>query len=223
MLGVPPVDHGRFSEWAHAMLSLSDEQTDNQPIIEFAMYLHHHIDLRRENPERYDHLLTGLIFAEDMGDRLSRQELLAMVFLILSAGLETMVNFISNGVLSLFENPEQMRLLRDNLDNPIIVKSAIEEMLRYNGPSYMTLPSWAFEDVEIGGKLIRQGDVVHAALHAANRDPAVFENPHTFDILRSPNKHIAFSQGIHHCLGAPLARLQGEIAITTLLRWMPGL
>jgi cytochrome P450 len=116
-----------------------------------------------------------------------------------------------------------MRLLRDNLDNPIIVKSAIEEMLRYNGPSYMTLPSWAFEDVEIGGKLIRQGDVVHAALHAANRDPAVFENPHTFDILRSPNKHIAFSQGIHHCLGAPLARLQGEIAITTLLRWMPGL
>jgi cytochrome P450 PksS len=223
MLGVPSADHGRFSEWAHAMLSLSDEQTDNQPIVEFAMYLHQQIDLRRGSPHLYDDLLTGLIFAEDMGDRLSRQELLAMVFLILSAGLETMVNFISNGVLSLFENPEQMRLLRDNLDNPIIVKSAIEEMLRYNGPSYMTLPSWAFEDVEISGKLIRQGDVVHAALHAANRDPTVFENPHTFDIMRSPNKHIAFSQGIHHCLGAPLARLQGEIAITTLLRWMPGL
>jgi cytochrome P450 len=164
-----------------------------------------------------------LIFAEDAGDRLTRQELLAMVFLLLAAGHETMVNFISNGVLALHENPDQMRLLQHSLDNPAIVKSAIEEMLRYNGPSDTTLPSWAFEDVEIGGKVIQQGDVVHAVLHAANRDPAVFEHPHTFDILRHPNNHVAFSQGIHHCLGAPLARLEGEIAITTLLRWMPDL
>ena len=185
------------------------------------MYLHRQIDLRRENLASSDDLLTGLIFAEDAGQQLSRQELLAMVFLLFAAGYETVANFISNGVLSLLENPEQNQMLRDNLDDPSIVNSAIEEMLRYRGPSYMTLPSWAFEDVELGGKIIQKGDTVHAVLHAANRDPAVFDQPDKFDILRRPNRHLAFSQGIHHCLGAPLARLEGDIAITTLLRWIP--
>jgi cytochrome P450 len=146
-----------------------------------------------------------------------------MVFLLLTAGYETMVNFISSGIVALLENPDQMQLLRDNLDNPAMMQSTIEEILRYNGPSYMTLPTWAFEDVMIDGKTIQQGDIVHAVLHAANRDPAVFEHPDTFWISRAPNKHIAFTNGIHHCLGAPLARLEGEIAIMTLLRWMPGL
>ncbi len=223
MLGIPSADYVQFSAWTKSILLLSDEETVHGAIIEFSMYLHQQIDFRRANPGPTNDLLTGLIFAEDAGDRLSRQELLAMVFLLLAAGHETMVNFISNGVLSLLQNPGQMRLLQQSLDNPAVVKSAIEEMLRYNGPSDTTLPSWAFEDVEIGGKLIQQGDVVHAVLHAANRDPAVFEHPHRFDILRHPNNHVAFSQGIHHCLGAPLARLEGEIAITTLLRWMPTL
>jgi cytochrome P450 PksS len=220
MLGIPSADYMQFSAWTKAMLILSDEETAHAAIIEFSMYLHQQIDFRRANPGTTDDLLTGLIFAEDAGDRLTRQELLAMVFLLLAAGHETMVNFISNGVLSLLENPDQMQLLGDNLDNPAVVKSAIEEMLRYNGPSDTTLPSWAFEDVEIGGKVIQQGDVVYAVLHAANRDPAVFEHPDKFDIVRHPNNHVAFTQGIHHCLGAPLARLEGEIAITALLRWM---
>jgi len=223
MLGIPSADYEQFSAWTKTMLLVADEETVHGAIIEFSMYLHQQIDFRRENLGATHDLLTGLIFAEDAGDSLTRQELLAMVFLLLAAGHETMVNFISNGVLSLLENPGQMRLLQHSLDNPAIVKSAIEEMLRYNGPSDTTLPSWAFEDVEIGGKVIQQGDVVHAVLHAANRDPAVFENPNQFDILRHPNNHVAFSQGIHHCLGAPLARLEGEIAITTLLRWMPEL
>ena len=219
MLGLPSADYPKFRGWTTTMLRASDEDTVHTAIIEFSMYLHHQIDLRRENPNRSDDLLTRLIFAEDSGDRLSRQELLAMVFLLFAAGYETVANFISNGVLSLMENPEQNQMLRDNLDHPLIVNSAVEEMLRYKGPSYMTLPSWAFEDVEIGGKVIQKGDTVHAVLHAANRDPAVFDQPDRFDILRQPNKHIAFSQGIHHCLGAPLARLEGEIAISTLLRW----
>jgi cytochrome P450 len=223
MLGIPSADYVLFSAWTKTMLLVADEETVYGAIIEFSMYLHQQIDFRHANSSPTNDLLTGLIFAEDGGDRLSRQELLAMVFLLLAAGHETMVNFISNGVLSLLQNPDQMRLLQQSLDKPAIVKSAIEEMLRYNGPSDTTLPSWAFEDVEIGGKLIQQGDVVHAVLHAANRDPAVFEHPDQFDILRHPNNHIAFSQGIHHCLGAPLARLEGEIAITTLLRWMPTL
>jgi len=167
--------------------------------------------------------LSALIFAEDAGDRLSRDELLSMVFLLITAGYETMVNFISNSVMTLFDHPQQMRLLQDNLDKPLIVKSAIEELLRYSGPSHMTLASWAFEDVSLGGKVIHQGDIVHAVLFAANRDPLIFDNPHEFNIMRTPNKHIAFSYGIHHCLGAALARIEGEIAIATLLCRMPNL
>jgi cytochrome P450 len=221
MLGLPSPDYPQFRRWTETMLLSSDEETAHQAVIEFSMYLHRQIDLRHENSDSTDDLLNGLIFAEDAGGRLTRQELLAMVFLLFAAGYETVANFISNGVLSLMQNPAQCQKLRENLDNPLVVRSAIEEMLRFEGPSYMTLPSWALEDVDIGGKVIRKGDTVHAVLYAANRDPEVFDQPNTFDILRQPNRHIAFSQGIHHCLGAPLARLEGEIAITTLLRWMP--
>ena len=221
MLGLPSADYEQFRTWTKTMLLSPDEQVVHTAIIEFSMYLHGQIDQRRAHPASSDDLLTGLIFAEDAGQKLNRQELLAMVFLLFAAGYETVANFISNGLLSLLENPEQSQMLRDNLDDPLIVNSAIEEMLRYRGPSYMTLPSWALVEVELGGKLIRKGDKVHAVLHAANRDPAVFNQPDTFDILRHPNRHIAFSQGIHHCLGAPLARLEGDIAISTLLRWIP--
>ncbi len=223
LLGFPLEDYPQFHTWTNTMLRSPHQAIVHTAIIEFSMYLHRQIDLRHERSTTTDDLLTDLIFAEDDGDRLTRQELLAMVFLLFAAGYETVANFISNGVLSLLENPDQMQLLRDHLDDPPVVQSAIEEMLRYNGPSYMTLPSWAREDVDLGGKRIRKGDTVHAVLHAANRDPAVFDQPDTFNILRYPNKHIAFSQGIHHCLGAPLARLEGAIAITTLLRWMPNL
>ena len=185
--------------------------------------MHKQIDTRRKNPDAYKDLLSRLVFAEDKRDQLQRDELLAMVYLFITAGYETMVNFLNNSIMSLFEHPEQLRLLQDHINNRAIVKTAIDEMLRYNGPSHMTLASWAFEDVEIGGKVIRQGDIVHAVLHAANRDPEVFDNPHKFDILRQPNKHVAFSYGIHHCLGAALARLEGDIAISTLIRRMPNL
>jgi len=222
LLGVPLEDYQNLYYWTQRMLE-TDHDIVHDALDEFSTYLLYQIDLRRANPNGFNDLLAGLVFAEDNGDRLNRQELLAMVFLLITAGYETMVNFISNAITTLFENPDQLRLLQDNIHNPAILKTAIEEMLRYNGPSHMTLASWAFEDVKIGGKVIHQGDVVHAVLYAANRDPLVFENPNTFDILRQPNKHIAFSYGIHHCLGAALARLEGDIAIETLIRRMPNL
>ncbi len=221
MLGIPSADYAQFRVWTKTLLLLTDEDAVYNAIVEFSMYLHHQIDLRHADATTRDDLLTGLIFAEDAGDRLSRQELLAMVFLLFAAGYETVANFINNALQTLFEHPDQLQLLRDNLANPAVVSSAIEELLRYKGPSYMTLPSWAFEDVAIGGKVIAKGDRIHAVLHAANRDPLVFDQPDQFNILRHPNRHLGFSQGMHHCLGAPLARLEGQIAITTLLHRLP--
>lgn len=220
MFGLSLADYQQLRAWTISLL-LASEKPDHETIRAFSTYLREQIDMRRGELHPPEGLLTTLIFAEQGGDTLSPPELLAMIFLLFTAGHETMVSFISNSIMSLMDHPIQMQLLTNNLDDRSIVKTAIEEMLRYNGPSYMTLPSWALEDIEIGGKVIRQGDVVHAVLHAANRDPEVFENPDNFDILRHPNKHLAFSNGIHHCLGAPLARLGGEIAITTLLRRIP--
>lgn len=220
LFGMPSADYDQLKRWLDNLLR-PDVVQIHETIAEFSAYLLKQIDLRRNNPTK--DLLTTLIFADSKGDQLDQQELLSTIFLLFTAGHETMLGFISNSIVSLFEHPDQMRLLVDNLDNHLVVQTAIEEMLRYNGPSYITLPSWALEDVEIGGKLIRRGDVVYAVLDAANRDPAYFAHPHTFDLLRYPNKHIAFSNGIHHCLGAPLARLGGEIAITTLFRRIPNL
>lgn len=221
MLGIPMQDYQYLYIWTQGMLA-QDRDIVHQAIAEFSTYLHNQIELKVANPGTLD-LLTDLIQSENEGDSLNRQELLAMVFLLITAGYETVVNFISNAIVTLRDNPIQLQLLQQNLDNPAIVKTAIEEILRYNGPSHMTLPSWAFEDVEIRNQVIHKGDIVHAVLFAANRDPLVFENPNQFDILRQPNKHIAFSYGIHHCLGASLARLEGEIAITTLLQRIPNL
>lgn len=221
MLGLPAADYPEFRRWTKTVLLLSEETSTETAILELSHYLNQQIDARRTQANAPDDLLTGLIFAEAAGDRLSREELLSMVFLLFAAGYETVANFINSSMLTLLNNLDQMRLLRDNLDDPVLVSSAVEELLRYNSPSYMTLPSWAFEDVVLGGKQIRCGDSVHAVLHAANRDPAVFDHPNVFAISRQPNKHLAFSLGIHYCLGAPLARLEGEIALTTLLRWLP--
>jgi cytochrome P450 len=123
-------------------------------------------------------------------------------------------------MLALMQHPDQKQKLQSN---PGLIQSAVEEMLRYNGPVETTMFRWAFEDTQIGGKTIQTGDVVLAALLAANRDPAQFPNPDTFDITRDPNRHLAFGNGIHYCVGAPLARLEGAIAINTLLQHLPNI
>jgi len=150
-----------------------------------------------------------------------------MIFLLLVAGHETTVNLITTGMLTLMQHPAQMERLTAE---PTLIRTAVEEILRYHGPVENTLSRWSAEDTDFKGKTIRRGDVVLASLMSANRDEAVFErdeavfeNADTFDITRDPNRHIAFGGGIHYCLGAPLARLEGTIAISALLRHLPGL
>jgi len=144
-----------------------------------------------------------------------------MIFLLLVAGHETTVNLIANGMLDLLQHPDQFQLLKDQ---PDLMPNAIEEMLRYNGPVDATLNRWAGEDMEWhDGRTIKEGDVLIPLLLAADRDPDIFENPNTFDITRDTNPHIAFGHGIHFCLGAPLARLEGTIAISQLMARFPNL
>lgn len=218
MLGVPASDRDKFRDWTRTLLFSPNFDENRRAVLEFGMYMHAMIDARSENPQ--DDLISALVAAEEAGDRLDRMELLSMIFLLLVAGHETTVNLIGNGTLALLQHPDQKQKL---IDNPTLIRLAVEEMLRYNGPVETTTWRHAFEDVEIDGKVIHTGDVIMAALLAANRDPAHFASPNTFDITREPNRHIAFGSGIHFCLGAPLARLEGAIAINTLLRRLPNL
>lgn len=156
------------------------------------------IGRKRANPA--DDILTALIEAEDEGERLTEDELIAMVFLLIIAGHETTYGLITNAVYTLLTHPDQLALLRDN---PNLMDSAIEEILRYNGPIHGTKPEYATEDVLVGGVTIPKGAAMMPLLAAANRDPAIFENPDTFDITREKNRHLGFGMGIHYCLGAP--------------------
>lgn len=176
------------------------------------------IHRKHSNPQ--NDILTGLIQAEEQGEKLSEDELVAVVYLLIIAGYETTVYLILNGVLTLLQHPEQLVLLRSE---PGLIDSAVEEILRYRGPVQGTKPAYAMEDVVLHGVTIPKGAAVIPLLGAANHDGAVFENPEVFDIKRFPNKHLGFGSGIHTCLGAPLARMETKIAITNLLTRNPNL
>ncbi len=176
------------------------------------------IERKRSNPQ--DDILTKLIQAEDEGEKLNEDELVAMVFLLIVAGYETTVQLITNGVLAPLQHPDQLEKLRAR---PDLIESAVEEILRYSGPVHSTKPAYALEDVTLHGVRIPKGSAVFPFLGAANRDPAVFKNPEVFDIERSPNKHLGFGSGIHSCLGAPLARMETKIALANLLKRNPNL
>jgi cytochrome P450 len=221
ILGVPARDHHKFHKWSKAVVALTSPRATLRVIPSvwmFIRYLRQFFKLRRRDPR--DDLATALIRAEDAGDKLSEDELLAMVFLLLIAGHETTVNLIGNGMLALLENPDAMNRLRRD---PALIKTAVEELLRYTSPVLMSTERYAREDLNLHGVTIPRGGMTLGVIGSANRDETVFENPDELDITREPNKHLAFGQGIHFCLGAPLARLEGEIAINTLLRWMPDL
>ncbi len=173
---------------------------------------------RRAHPE--DDLITAMVQAEEGGDRLSEDELMGMSILLLFAGYDTTVNLIGSGALALLEHPRQRALL---VEAPALAEPAVEEILRYTSPVEMTPPRLAREDVTIGSVTIRRGEMVSAVLGSANRDASQFREPDTFDITRDPNRHLSFGQGVHFCLGAPLARMEGQIALTTLFRRFPGL
>ncbi|MEO0597084.1 MAG: cytochrome P450, partial [Chloroflexota bacterium] len=173
---------------------------------------------KRENPG--DDILTALIQAEEDGERLSEDELVAMVFLLIIAGYETTVHLINNAVITLLTHQDQFERLRAE---PELMDSAVEEILRFSGPIEGTKPFYPTEDIEYAGVTIPKGETVMPLLGAANRDPRQFENPNVFDIARTPNRHLGFSQGIHYCLGAPLARMETKIALKTLIDRNPNL
>jgi cytochrome P450 len=221
ILGVPEKDHDKFHKWSQAVVSLTSPSPTLRVIPSvwrFIRYLRQFFRLRRRDPQ--DDLVSALIKAEEAGDKLSEDELLAMVFLLLIAGHETTVNLIGNGTLALIDNPNEMRKL---LSQPSIVKLAVEELLRYTSPVFTTTERYAREDTVIHGVTIPKGEMALGVIGSANRDENVFDNPNELQITRDPNRHLSFGQGIHFCLGAPLARMEAQVAFNTLLHRVPDL
>lgn len=217
LLGIPAEERDMFRDWVDGIVRGNDERV-RQAATAFVTYLNEQIARRRAAPG--EDLLSQLVQVEEQGDRLSHAELVASAFLLLIAGHETTVNLIGNGMLELLRHPAELARLRAR---PELIDSAVEEMLRFNGPVEQSPALFALDDVELDGVVIGQGEMIVPVLLAANRDPAVFPEPDRFDITRTPNRHLGFGYGIHFCLGAPLARLEGRIAIDTLLRRFPDL
>lgn len=225
LLGVPAEDQPKFKHWANqyaAFLGGSEDAAGHMRAgIESALamgeYIQHIVAQRRIDPR--DDLLTALTQAEEAGDRLSEIELIATVFLLLFAGNETTTNLIGNGTLTLLRQPQAFQQLHAQ---PEIIRSAIEELLRYESPVQLTNRR-TLEDVLIGEQLVPAGSNVQTWLGAANRDPAQFPDPDRLDLTRRPNRHIGLAHGLHFCLGAPLARAEGQIAINAVVQRFPHL
>ena len=227
MLGVPTEDQGAIRRWSADVAQSLDAiglPTDAEIVTrgraarrELGEYFRRLLPERRRQPR--EDLLSLLIAAEEQGDKLTEGELLATCVLLFIAGHETTVNLIGNGLLALLRNPAELARLRTD---STLLQSAVEELLRYDSPVQRTARI-TNTDVVIDGQTIAKGSMVVAAIGAANRDPAHFTDPDRLDIGRRDNRHVAFGFGIHFCLGAPLARVEGQIALGTLLRRMPNL
>jgi pimeloyl-[acyl-carrier protein] synthase len=227
LLGVPEPDRGRFSEWSAALakgldiLAVPDPDVirrGNEAAAGLTAYFRALVRTRRRSPG--DDLLSGLITAEDAGDRLSEDELLATCVLLFFAGHETTVNLIGNGTLALARHPDQMERLRTQ---PGLIAGAVEELLRFDSPVQRT-GRVALEDLELNGRFFQAGWRVNLMVGAANRDAAQFADPDLLDITRAnASQHLSFASGVHYCVGAPLARLEAQLAIGGLVRRLPGL
>jgi cytochrome P450 len=221
-LGIPSTDRERFKDWSNAVISpaLTEAAQANavKQLESFVGYLRDLFQARRAEPR--DDLITALVQAEESGDQLSEAELFSTTILLIVAGHETTVNLIGNAVLALLRHPEARAHLQAN---PQDMEAAIEEFLRFDGPVERVFSRWAAQDTSISGHRIARGDLVMGIVGAANRDPARFAAPETLNIAREPKRHLAFGHGMHYCLGAPLARLEGEIALSSLLRRLPDL
>lgn len=217
ILGVPAKDQHRFHRWSKVIVKLTWSKWDTLKSVpavwQFLRYVRKLVQKRRAEPA--DDMISDLIQVRDNGDGLSEDELTAMIFLILIAGHETTVNLVSNGILALLAHPDQLQMLRDQ---PALIDTAVEELLRFNGPLDTATERYAREELTIGDVVIPAGAQVFACIASANRDEAQFLHADELDITRDPNRHLAFGLGIHFCLGAALARAEAQIAINTLLQ-----
>ncbi|MEJ8646010.1 cytochrome P450 [Streptomyces sp. MS1.HAVA.3] len=222
LLGVPVDDRHDFQRWTDRMIMRGAEPPDPAVVNEAWQHMRAYVTelIRAKRAHPGDDLLSGLITARDEEQRLTEDELIAMVFLLLAAGYITTVNLIAGGIAMLLAHPGQLELLRSD---PELLAGAIEEFLRYDGPVSPGIARFAREDVEIAGVAIPRGATVLIASAIADRDPARFPDPDRLDVTRQDNAHLAFGHGIHYCLGAPLARLEGHIAIGAALRRLPGI
>jgi cytochrome P450 len=218
LFGVPEAERARFRSWSDTIARHSDSDAALEASFSVAELLSGLVARKRRHPA--DDLLTALVQASDDDDRLDEVEVVSMAFLLLSAGHETTAHLIGNGVLTLLTNPEQLAALRAD---PALLPIAIEELLRYQGPGGATTLRFTTAPVRMGELEIPEGEFVVIALESANRDQARFDDADRLDIGRTPGGHLAFGHGVHHCLGAPLARLEGQIAIGRLLERFPGL
>lgn len=218
LLGVPEAGRGRFRDWSLTLVTDTTPEVRAENSGRLSAFLTGLIEDKRAHPG--DDLISQLVQVSDNGDQLSDRELLSMSFLLLGAGFETTVNLIGNGVLSLLRHPGQLALLRSD---PALLAGAVEEFLRHEGPVNIARLRFTTEPVRVGGVDIPANQFVLISLLGANRDERRFADPGRLDITRPPGAHLAFGYGIHYCLGAPLARLEGQIAIGALLRRFPGL
>jgi cytochrome P450 len=222
LLGVPVEERTRFRAWTNAVVAPAlDEASQTraaQLMREFVSYLRALFATRRQIPQ--DDLISALLRAQEAGDQLSEAELFSTTVLLIVAGHETTVNLIGNAVLALLRQPELWRQLAQD---SVQMEAALEEFLRYDSPVERVLPRWAAQDTVLSGQQIKKGDMVIGVVGSANRDPEHFAQPEKLDLQRGSQRHLAFGHGAHYCLGAPLARLEGEIALKTLLRHLPNL
>jgi cytochrome P450 len=218
LLGVPEEDADAFRGWTQILTELWRPIAETRPAaVEMLTFTRSLLEQKRRDPK--SDLLSALVAVRDGEDRLTEDELTSMVFLLLIAGQETTVNLIGNSVLALTTNPEQLERLRAD---PALLSSCVEEVLRHESP-VQAARRYAAEDVRLAGVTIPAGSMVIISLLAANRDPSRFDHPDQFDLAREQNPQVAFGHGIHHCLGAPLARLEGAVALGTLIRRFPEL
>ncbi|MFD9698286.1 cytochrome P450 [Lentzea sp. NPDC059081] len=219
LLGIPLVHRDEFREWSNQLLNFGTEEQAQAATASMADFLHRHVrNVRAAAPD--DTFFSALVHAAESGDQLTTDELVSMAFLLLVAGHETTVNLIGNAVLALLRNPDQLQILRDR---PELIPASTEEFLRLEGPINIASFRYTTDPVELGGVTVPAGELLMVSLLAANRDPERFEDPDRLDVTRSAHGHVGFGHGIHFCLGAPLARLEFDVALTQLLARFPNL